>query len=222
VVSILACGLFIAGVRQAWNEKSDEGIFFATAILVAPALFVLLVRPEFLAVRYLLGSVVFFLIVLSRVVVSWLRGSGAYRLFALLLLALYLAGNGWHTIRLIQFGRGGYSEAVRFMADNTTGDTLVVSGDHDFRNAAVVQFYSKFLPAGKRAIYTPTGWLPAGGTEWWILHRRDDEAAPPPVIMDRPGNRYKQIREYPYAGLSGFRWYLYRNSGNAIRRVERQ
>ena len=156
------------------------------------------------------------------ILLGWLRSGSGLRILALLLLTLYLAGNGWHTTRLIQFGRGGYSEALRFMADNTAGDTVVVSGDHDFRNAAVVQFYPKFLPPGKRAIYTPSGWLPVDGTEWWILHRRDNEAAPSPVIMDRPGNRYKQVREYPYAGLSGFQWYLFRNRGNAIRRIERR
>jgi hypothetical protein len=222
VVSIVACGLLFAGLREVWTENSDECVFYVTVILISPALFVLLVRPDFFAVRYLLGSALFFLILLSRLLATWLRRGTGRQFFALLLLALYLAANGWHTARLLQFGRGGYSEAVRFMAENTVGDTVVVSGDHDFRNAVVVEFYSKSLTPGKRVIYYPIGWPLVNGAEWRILHRGEDEVAPQPVVMDKSGNRYKLVREYPYAGLSGFRWYLYHNSGSAIRRIERR
>src|SRR6516162_5253933 len=63
VVSIVACGLFVAGLRHLWSEQSDEWFWFcySTAIVIAPALFILLVRAEFLTIRYLFGSVVFFL-----------------------------------------------------------------------------------------------------------------------------------------------------------------
>jgi hypothetical protein len=75
----------------------------------------------------------------------------------------------------------------------------------------VVDFYAKHLPADKSILYYSVDSRPPEGPQWMILQRQDREPNRPPAFMDDRGNRYVIVREFPYAGLSGYRWLLYRN-----------
>jgi hypothetical protein len=210
--AIVAFGLLAAGAfKLFWTERSDDAVFYLTVIVIAPILLIAFGRSEAILIRYFLGSVLFFLILLSRLLANWWRGDLGEKVLAGMLTVAFLAGNGWHDARLLRWGRGDYWECVRFMADNTSGDTVTVGSDHDFRNRWVVDFYAKYLPADKSLFYYSVNSRPPEGTQWMILHRQDKEADPPRAFMDEHRNRYALVRDYPYAGLSGYRWLLYRN-----------
>jgi hypothetical protein len=213
VVAIISAGLAAAGLKLLWTEKSTDWIFYLTVLILAPVLFVAIGKPEFLAIRYFLGSVVFFLILLSRLLAEFFRGPVGHKVLAGFLVMLFLAGNGWHTARLLRLGRGDYLAAVRYMAENTPGDTVDVSSDHDFRNGGMVSFYAKYVP-GKRIRYSNGSEF--GATPWKILHRQDKDDAPGEWIKDGMGNTYRLAREYSYAGLSGYRWFVYRRHSRVV------
>jgi hypothetical protein len=164
-----------------------------------------------LIVRYLLASVVFFLVLLARLLADWVQEGGGRRILAVAVLLLFMSANGWHVARLIELGRGGYLEAVRFMAVNRKGDTFTVGSDQDLRVGMMLTFYAKYLPEPMKLGYYPTNTWPPNGPEWLVLHRQDKEEAPPRIMADRFRNRYDFAREFRYAGLSGYRWFVYRN-----------
>jgi hypothetical protein len=128
----------------------------------------------------------------------------------MLILLFFLAGNVQRTIDLMTVGRGGYRQAVEFMAAQTYGSEIRVGSDHDFRNKMLLQYYSQYLPSDKRLLYFEKNKLPAGGPEWIITHSQKADFNPPQVIEIQGNVKFFLSGHFKYKGLSGFHWALYR------------
>jgi len=125
---------------------------------------------------------------------------------------LFVVGHGRWTARLLAVGRGHYLDAVLYMAEQTSGDEVVVATDHSFRNEAVLGFYADYLPPGKRIVCVD-GVQPAARPEWLITHSRQVDHVPPRQLVDREGAAYVLARRFPYAGVSGWQWFVYHRAG---------
>jgi hypothetical protein len=229
-VASLACAALLAlAIARAWRRSPAEGLAFAIAIFLAPAAVLALLRPDVLAVQYFLVDVAFGLLALAGLLAAGWRRGGAARLGVALALALFAAGNAAHIARLYRFGRGGYHAGMLRMAERTPGPVLSVTSDHDDRNGMLLRFYEERLPAGRRLEVLPSalqfpvrplagtprpeGLLPAPGAEWLILHRIGPAGEPAAALADRHGTVYQLEETLPYAGLSGWHWFLYRKQG---------
>jgi hypothetical protein len=131
------------------------------------------------------------------------------RLLGAALLVFFLSGNFLTTIDLIEVGRGDYTGAIRYMAEETHGSNIVVGSDHDFRNKMVLSYYSKRLRTGKKLLYLDLESWPASGPEWIILHSLERNFQPMEAIYFKDGLGYSLARYFPCCGLSGFHWALY-------------
>jgi hypothetical protein len=174
-------------------------------------------RPDVLAMRYFLIGSVFTLLLAAFVLAQALRAGGASRAVALAALAVFLAGNGLHTMRFLEHGRGGFLAALHTMAERTQGERIVVGSDHDFRTGTVLRFYAPHLPASQTLDYRPRGRWPRGGPEWLILHRKERPTEPRERLVLGSGERFRLVAEFDHAAISGFYWALYRNLGAASR-----
>jgi hypothetical protein len=137
----------------------------------------------------------------------------------LTLLAIFVAGNAVNTGNLLRFGRGQYLAALRFMEKNSGGREVVITSDHDFRNAMLVNYYKRQLERPDSTQYVDRVTLDEQyirtnkrslGAEWLIFHRFDLTKQPEQVI-DTYGNRYQLVKIYRYSDLSGWNWLLYHN-----------
>jgi hypothetical protein len=211
---LLAAALFLAGLWLLFRQKSDSWILFAGVILVFPILFAVLRNSTVIYVRYFIVGMAFFLLLLSFVLAALYQSGWRGRLLCLLLLAGYLAANGWHTISLFQHGRGEYGEAVRYMVENTKGGVVTIGSDNDNRNPFVLQFYFPQAMGSKTAKYYPGDSWPAGGPEWYLCHKESFlEPAPPGIqFTDTAGHVFEFVKAFQSAPLSGFHWFLYHNS----------
>jgi hypothetical protein len=209
---LFAGAIGIAGLWLAWREGDDTWILMAIAIFVAPLVVLGLLRPQVVAVRYFLIAITLLLLLASRLLAALYRAGGWRRGLCLVAAAFFLIGNAAHTVPFLEHGRGGYSEAVLFMARHTDGPRIVVGSDHDFRNEMVLRYYKRRLPEGKILVYYPRGSWPRGGPEWLIEQRaRRPDPLPRRIRVDE-GNRYELAAEFDHAAISGFHWALYRNA----------
>jgi hypothetical protein len=221
---LLAGAIGIAGLWLVWREGDDGWILMAIAIFVAPLVVLGVLRPKVVAVRYFLIGIALLLLLASRVLAALYRAGGWRRGLCLAATALFVIGNAAHTVPFLELGRGGYFDALLFMARHTDGPRIVVGSDHDFRNEMVLRFYKRHLPEGKILVYHPRGSWPRGGPEWVIEHRAHRPDQPPRRVHDDEGNRYEFAAEFDHAAISGFHWALYRNAssdsptGSALRR----
>ena len=190
-------------------------VYFMAVILVGPAAVLLISRPEYLAPRYFLLAVPFLL---------WLTAAGALRLartgrtglsVVTALAVLFLAGNGAYVARLLRDGRGQYREALAFIVRSESGPVATVGSDHDFRNATVIGRLLPGLPGAARFRYVQAGEWSDASPSWVLVHHFTEDPLPDPVILGPTGRRYDLVRVFPYAGLSGWDWYVYRMAQGA-------
>ena len=205
------------GLRLLARAGDDLWLCFLITILLAPLLAIATLRPDVLAVRYFLIGIVFILLLAAFVLAQALRAGGASRAVALAALVVFLAGNGLHTLRFLEHGRGGFLAALLTMAEQTQGERIVVGSDHDFRTGTVLRFYASQLPAGQTLDYRPRGHWPRGGPEWLILHRAERPAQTRDRLALDSGERFRLVAEFDHAAISGFYWGLYRKLGVASR-----
>jgi hypothetical protein len=211
----LAAGIALLGVRLSLRKGDDEWILMGFAVLLAPGFVLLLMRPEVVAVRYFLIGIAFYLLLAARATADLYRAGGWRRAGCIAAVALFLAGNAAHYVPFARLGRGGYSEALRFMVDSSPAPQVSVGGDHDFRNGMVLRFYARTLPGDRRLIYHERGHWPRNGPEWLVRHAGRRPEKPSPAIVDENGNRYEFARGFDHAAISGFWWGVYRNVSRA-------
>lgn len=203
--------MILAGLVVIWRRSRVWAIFYGLTILVTPAVGILFSRFTLLFPRYFIISAAFALIVIGYGLARlWCRGRIVRGLCGGLLL-IFLIGNSVHVERLWSEGRGHYSEALRTILERTPFDEVGISSDHDFRNYALVDYYQDIAQLPQKIMYYRQGRLPPWGTPWRLLHRIDDDSELPEHVTDDRGNSYVKERVYPYAGLSGWTWIVYRN-----------
>ena len=99
------------------------------------------------------------------------------------------------------------------MCEKTTGPTLTIGGDHKFRNPTVLAYYYQRLADVPWLEYLEDDEWPPDGPEWFLDHSQERSFNPPREIEagEDQRHRFELIQLYPYAGLSGWHWAVYRN-----------
>jgi len=197
----------IAGLVRLSRSCPGEPVFYVSAIFIVPALIVAVMKPEFLYFRYFLVTFPFLYLLLAHALCALYERPGTSKAVFFALVALFCALNAKADIDLVRDGRGSYTKAIEFMAEETPGDEVVVSGDHDFRNGIVTGFYAGFFK-GKRIVYINRD-EKTSASEWFLAHSVDPAYRPPEFVFDS-GSRYTLERSYGFAGVSGWSWFVYR------------
>jgi hypothetical protein len=209
VLAIYVLGVGLSRLRR----QGDELVFFAAAIVVVPLMF-MLAWPVVPYVRYYLVPFVFMLLLLAKVLAQLGERKGVGKAAYALAIVALLVANGLQTATLLRVGRGQKIEALDYMARNSRLQAITVGGDHNFRVATELSFYTGGFYKGRQVVYYETPSWPRQGPEWIIVQTEAD--APRSNILKEIGdinnNGYKLAAEFPCAELSGLRWYLYHNN----------
>jgi hypothetical protein len=207
----IAVAILVAGLWLYAQRGSDAWVFFLGVIVVFPALTLIVLGRQEVYVRYFLIGSAFFYLLASDVLAEIFRRGRFGPLIAYALTFAFVVGNWFPTVRLMHTGRGQYVQALRLIQEQSQQQPITVGSDHDGRNRRVLDFYVTRLPGAAPILYFPTGQWPAEGPEWVIRHSLDREGTYELVIGDRTNNRYRFVREFPFAGLSGWSWGVYHN-----------
>jgi len=210
VVAIAMSILLFASLIHMLKSPSSEWVFFLVVIVIAPAIVLLASRPDVLFVRYFLISIAFAYIAIGSLLAHLARRNAGGKIAVLSILVLFLAGNALNIKRLFQHGRGGYREALWHMERETTGPVITVSSDHHFRNRMVIDYYTRFLTAGKTLTYLDGRNTEPPAAEWILLHRIGEAGDFRDTIHDQAGRTYRAEKQFPYSDMSGWHWFLYR------------
>jgi uncharacterized membrane protein len=190
-----------------WREKSTRWIPFGAGCFLVPAFIQVMSPFQTVYERHFLIGVAFSMLCLAHLLSGLWRiapwGRAAYGM----LLAGFLALNGWQIAKLLQLGRGDYRGTLSYIVEKTQGAKVTIASDQDFRNGTIVQFYAPYL---KRELsYYDQGEWRRQGAEWFLRQQQGDRIAPSHFLLDPFGHKYELVREAPYAGLSGWTWFVY-------------
>lgn len=211
----LAAALAILVLAVVLLARRDRGLAvgFILAVIVLPLAGTAGGRFQLLFPRYFVVSATLVLLLAGYVAArAWHHGVAA-RLAVLAVLALVLAGNAAHAVRLAQDGRGQYRAALQLLVADAPEGVATVTADADFRNRPVIGYHAATAGLGRRIRYVPADRVPRSGVEWFLVHRLDGGPPPADVVTDRWGHAYRQVRIFPHAPLSGWDWAVYRRLG---------
>jgi hypothetical protein len=207
---LIAVALAGWGILALFRERRDEWVFMVLVLLVLPAP-VFLAHPRFLYYRYFMVCFPFFYLLLAVVLARWFRGAGPImKITPVLLTVAMMAGHMVKTANLLHYGRGNYRRAILDMAAAMPGPVIRAGGDNDFRNRTMLGFYSRYLPASKRIEYIPAQDRNRERPEWMVVCCMDTSFPVYPDLEVGTIGKYNLFGVYPYAGLSGWSWFVYR------------
>lgn len=202
-VTALGIGIGVARRDSLW-------ILFGVGIWLSP--FALsFVGPGFQFERYYVLSSALTSIWLAWLLTRlWLVTRWGAMLSTVLLLS-YLTMSGLEIGRLLEYGRGDYQGAIRYMAEHGRREPVTIGSDNDFRISMVYDYYVDRAKPGRELRYLRRRERPREGPEWFVQHRRGAQDWPGEFFRDRNGNRYRLEIVYPHAGFSGWHLFVYHN-----------
>lgn len=212
VAALTACVVLYSLIWM-WRKKCYEWIFYSFVIIISPVAVLIINQPEVLFVRYFLISIAFAYIAVSFVLADIFRRFNKSKKFLILLILLFLFGNGWNVVKLFKYGRGGYLEGLRYVASHSTERNIRITSDNDFRNNMLIGYYKHFLPIDKKIVYVPLDNFPKEPAMWVIFHRIGYPGEIYQTLKDKHGDIYNLVKSLPYSDLSGMHWYVYQKQG---------
>jgi hypothetical protein len=197
-----------------WRRDRALAVFYALAVFITPILGLLSGAEPVLFPRYFIVSIAGGFL-LAGYLLARIGGLRRWTSPACLLaLALFLVGNGWHVGRLFEYGRGQYGAALRYVVSQTPTPVVTVSTDFsEFRNFMAINHYAAAAAGPDRLLrYLPLRHWPASGPQWLFVERLDNEPPAPDHFYGPAGVIYRLERVFPHAPLSGWDWFVYRNT----------
>ncbi len=185
----------------AWRQGANGWLL--VGLLLSPVMLIAVRDPRFLYSRYFLICTPFVLLILARWMVT--LQVKYIRVGAAVLVCLWLDGQARMTIDFMRYGRGHYDAAMAHILNHSEGDVIqVASGlDRPWRDEMLVGFHGR---VGARSVRL---WGGDEHTEWLV---RSSDGGAVPDQVEKFGNTFRHDRAFPFAGLSGTPWHVYRRA----------
>jgi hypothetical protein len=216
-VAAAAAMTVLVGVSLVFEFRANRlrGILYVVAIVLAPGFVLAVTQHQFIYPRYFIVPMIFAYVAVGTLLARWFRSGHFGQAAATVLLTGYLACNFTPVMRLISHGRAEFSEAMRWMAENTAGAEVALASDHDFRNSMVAFYHAgrtgqTYGDNDKKLSYIGQEQYPPQGAEWFLRHSFDGDVAPPDRFTDPNGNMFELVKVFPARSISGWTWWLYR------------
>jgi len=201
----------IAGIVILAREKSPLAAFFAVAIFLAPLAVIVLRRPEQLYPRYFYLPLVFALLLLSVPLGRLARAGTAARVGLATALVVFLIANAVLLSGFLRDGRGNYLAALEYIVAHSPPGPIVIESNYDFESVRMLLFYSRRLPPNTPLAYETQDAPTPGMPQWAIVWDQSQPYVPHDAITDTRGRKFVFKRVFPYSGLSGYHWAVYRS-----------
>lgn len=205
----IACVL-LAEIVRLKRSANALWVFFAAVIFFVPVCTVVLLEPRVFYVRYffLPSGFALFLIAsfLARLWLDNLQGRALCVFFCLLL----LGGNYLHLERLIKFGRGGYLQAFNYIHAHSSGTVREITTNQSFRAQLIWEYHSKFHADLHALRIKHENFSAPASASWHILQQEDLKYSAARELTSPAGRNYTLQAAFPFSGLSGAAWYLYK------------
>ena len=216
IAALLVLIMLGIGFVRLWQYDRAMAACYATIIFVAPASVLFVTGHQLIYPRYFLIPVAFALLLIGNALAGLWTSRWVERSIPIGLIVVFLIGNGWWTALLLIHGRGDYSHAMTWMAQNGN-NPATISSDHDFRNGLMFAYFSTQLwPTDPPLQYVDQSTVPSQGTDWVIRHNFEGDPPHPKFITDSFGNGYRLERTFRHQSLTGWNWWIYRRNVKSL------
>ena len=200
LLSMMAIGI--------WTLEGTQKRFFSLVVVLIPGLLLTLYQPDFFYPRYLLVCLPFAYLLLAKSLSDAIHTQGLTRILGISIVVGMVCGSAVQYRELAKWGKGDYPQAIEDLFNTAATGPFTVGSDFDFRNKALLDFYTRYRPDSDRLLYIPKAYEQDSPTDYFFMHNQQPGHKADALIELRSGT-YRLIKQYPYAGLSGWNWYLY-------------
>lgn len=205
LVLAMTISLAVYGISRLSLRDSSWLVFYGV-LFFSPFVALAIVNAGFLYVRYFLVWVPFVLLAIAQALSSALHDRTGWRIAAIVFIVAYLGMNGMRVSRLIERGRGHYTEALQLIREDSRQTPITIGSDYDVRHKSVIDFIETRSEVSGRLHYLNRDEWPHDGPEWLLMHSQKAEYHPPTEFITETEITYHLRHVYAYAGLSG--WHL--------------
>ena len=167
VAGILLIGLLASGLL---TLTAIHRRFFSLVILLVPGLLLTIYQPDYFYPRYLLVCLPFVYLVMGSALTRALDAGGILRALASLLILAIVGGSAVQYVELARWGKGDFPQAVADLYTTNDSKSFTVGSDFDFRNKALLDFYSRYRQDAKRLTYIEKSYDSTVPTDFFIVH----------------------------------------------------
>jgi hypothetical protein len=214
IAGLAAALLVIIDARWLWSAGSDEGLFYAGAVL-GPIIFVASLSPPYLFPRYFLVPLFFLLVVAGRQLARLSRTPVVGSSLAMALVLPFLTGNGLLLASVVRERHGVLSAAVDTLTARTAvSPAVVTSRSLDQWTELPLRFYARRMGVDDRIVYVTRGEIADGRADpanvLWSIEPSPPCGLPPAADLSLPqGHVLHLVRSFHVCGPSGMSWALY-------------
>jgi hypothetical protein len=208
----------LPGLIWGRSGMKDREVLFGMGIVGAPLLIAWAWPPPVLFERYFLGGVALWMLLVAWGLAELAERGMAGRAAALMLAAVFVAGQSGRQVTLLRDGRGQYSGAMQLVASVSRLPVVKISNPHPRNRLPVIYYGDRLGLADRRIEYVSGPAIPPTGPHWMILPSDDDEEIFPSHVQDSLGNPFRLLRVFGCgtAGLSGNYWAMYLNENTGL------
>lgn len=190
-------------------RRSDATwIVQVAGVLVLPAAGAFLLRDAYLAPRYFLVALAFWLLSLARVLGRGWADRGLSRAGALAVVTIFVIGGVARTIPFLRVGRGTNGLLVASMIERSSAPRPRVAGNYDFNVGAQLEWHARALPPGRGLEYVSVRRVASDGADFLVIEE--------PRFLEEPAPRlgvgafaFELVAVSRRAGPCGADWALY-------------
>lgn len=193
-------------------SRDSRAVFFATAIILAPAALLIATGRMHVYPRYFLVNIFpFYLLVAIVAGRVWDNAGQTARYVIACGLALWIMGNSLLNLELLQVGRGRYREAMAFISAQTTDNIPRIGAIHTFRTTVLAGYYGQYFPNTKQPDIIAAPDVSRERPEWLLATTSPYEGKTDLTTLNfAPGLTYELVKQFPSVRLSGFPAGVYR------------
>jgi hypothetical protein len=214
VLIIAALAFVIWQIGRFAHRRDLQWVFFATALMVAPAVVLFATGRGYPFPRHFLIQVYLFYLLLALAMGDgWERSGARARLLLGGALAAWVMANAHMSIELARIGRGHYKQALEYIAAHTSSPPARIGSLQDFRSEMLVGYYQRYLPPSSSPQLILEGSVERLRPEWLLSTISPYEwPSLPERIKMGPVLEYALVKEFPSVRLSGFPAGVYRRT----------
>lgn len=195
-----------------YKTQSIYGPFFLLVIIINPVIVILVADYGYPQMRYFLLLMPFLIISLAVCLVCLSKKIKLGASIFWVLVSVYVINSIIFTHSFSVKGRGEYLAAMRYIVDNSGGRIISISSDHDYRNYALVGFYSKYLPRTHLIKYVFQKGISENIPEWYIVHDFSRKPSASDELSLGEDANYELANSFLAANpdVIGWHWHLYK------------
>jgi hypothetical protein len=190
------------------RKSGDSSWILLALIYVMPLTCMLFLKPAFFTPRYFLVMVPF-LYVPGAMLLARLVEARTGRAVPAVVLALFVAGQGYLYAQFLRVGRGEFTAGLQYIIAHTPSPPLRMASNQDFRMIMELNYFAPRVLGHQELLYVTRQKQESFPADWYIFHGEGYDPPGPTELTVAQQPKWYRVAYFGASELSGQAWTIY-------------